>query len=89
MSHRPSSWRPVVRPFIRRVLMENLGADDKTLRKALRKAYPFVLKSGWKYQVWLDEIKVQERELGRWLRWADAQHAVEDPAMLAWLKGSE
>jgi len=79
----------VVRPFIRRVLLDNPAAGDKVLRAALRKAYPFVQKRGWKYKVWLNEIKVQEDELRRWQRWTNAQSAVEDPAMLEWLRGSE
>jgi len=87
MAARESSWRPVVRPHIRRVLLANPGADAKTLRKAFRKEYPSVgYGHGWPYRVWLDEIVRMQRELSRFKNWQKRSGAFDDP-VIEWLKG--
>lgn len=54
-----SYWREKSRPIIARVLKENAGADEQTIRKALKDAYPFGMREYHPYKVWLDEIAVQ------------------------------
>jgi hypothetical protein len=56
---KPQSWRDIARPIIARVLTENNGADDITIRKALHDVYPFGERQYHPYKVWLDEIKKQ------------------------------
>lgn len=53
------SWREKSAEVIRRVIDENKGVDEKTLRKALHDAYPFHERKYHPYKIWLDEIKVQ------------------------------
>ena len=62
MSRDPSTWRHRARRVIQRVLQE-LGPRRRliTKRRALRKAYPFGQRRGWRYRVWLDEVRVQLR----------------------------
>lgn len=54
-----SDWRERARPIIAQVLKENLGADEKTIRKALKDAYPFHMRQYHPYKIWLDEIARQ------------------------------
>jgi hypothetical protein len=56
------TWRNIARPIIMKVLNENLGADEKTIRKALIDAYPFGARENHPYKVWLDEINVQRKK---------------------------
>lgn len=56
------TWRTYARPIIAKVISEVGRADEKALRLALCKAYPFGQKSGWPYEVWRTEIKRQLAE---------------------------
>lgn len=53
-----SYWRNKARPIIARVLKENKGADEQTIKRALRDAYPFGPREYHPYKIWLDEIAV-------------------------------
>ena len=53
------SWREVAAPIIARVLAETTGADEKTIRRALRDAYPFGQRSMHPYKIWCDEVQRQ------------------------------
>lgn len=53
------TWRDCARPIIHSVLENNKGADEKTIRKALRDAYPFGERRYHPYKIWLSEIQVQ------------------------------
>lgn len=53
------SWRDIARPIIARILQENKGADEKTIRKVLKDAYPWGERAMHPYKIWCDEIKVQ------------------------------
>lgn len=53
------AWRDYARPIIQKVLKENQGQDEKSIRKALKEAYPFGERKYHPYKIWLDEIKVQ------------------------------
>ena len=53
------TWRQKAAPIIAGVLTEHKDSDEKTLRKALRDAYPFGERKYFPYKVWLDEIKRQ------------------------------
>jgi hypothetical protein len=68
------------------VIVDTRGADEKALRKAFRKAYPFVQKRGWKYRVWLQEIERQQDEYRRFLRWQTELGALDDQ-VIEWLRG--
>ena len=54
-----ASWREVAAPIIARVLSETAGQDEKTIRRALRDAYPFGERSMHPYKVWCDEVARQ------------------------------
>lgn len=54
-----SRWRDYARPIIARVLKENAGADEQTIKRALKDAYPFGQREYHPYKIWLDEIAVQ------------------------------
>ena len=76
-----------MRPFIRRVLLEQRGKDDETLRRAMREVYPFPSRSGWKYRVWLQKIDIQQDLFRKWEQWELDNGNVDDTAIVAWLKG--
>lgn len=71
------TWRDIAKPIIAGVLAANAGADDKTIRRALRDAYPWGERAMhpykvWCYKVWCDECNAQiesakkiERNKGR------------------------
>jgi len=53
------TWRDRARPIIFEVI-EQVGKEDmKSLRKALRDAYPWGERKYHPYKIWLDEIRVQ------------------------------
>ena len=52
-----SKWRVYSREVISEVLAANKGADIKTLRKALREAYPFGERKYTPYKIWLEECR--------------------------------
>lgn len=54
-----SHWRETSARIIKKVLEETKGQDEKAIKKALKEAYPFGIKSMHPYQVWLSEIKNQ------------------------------
>lgn len=56
------TWRERAKPIIAQVLAEHQGADMKTIRTALREAYPFGPTEYHPYRIWRDEIK---RQLGK------------------------
>mgnify|MGYP001129113003 FL=1 len=49
------TWRDIAKPIISSVLAANAGADDKTIRRALRDAYPWGERAMHPYKVWCDE----------------------------------
>ena len=53
------SWRERAAPIITRVLAETAGADEKTIRRALKAAYPFGQRSMHPYKIWCDEVQRQ------------------------------
>lgn len=53
------SWAARARPIIAEVLAETAGAEERTIRRALRLAYPFGERRSWPYKAWLAEIKRQ------------------------------
>jgi hypothetical protein len=53
------TWRDIARPIIQQVLKDNLGKDEKEIKKALFDAYPFGERAMHPYKIWLDEIKRQ------------------------------
>lgn len=59
------SWRDRAKPIIARVLWEHRGADEATIRAALREAYPFGQRAHHPYKTWLDEIH-RQRGTGRY-----------------------
>jgi hypothetical protein len=94
MPARESTWRPIARGIIRRVILRNryltCRGNDKELRAVFRKAYPFIGRFGWKYTVWLQEIERQLGELRKFQRWQIERGGFEfDDMVLAWLKGEE
>jgi len=56
------TWRDEVRPIIAKVLQETDGQDEKTIRKALREAYPYGLRENHPYKIWLSEIARQRKK---------------------------
>jgi hypothetical protein len=61
------TWRNIARPIIMKVLNENEGADEKTIRKGFnRSLYPFGARENHPYKVWLDEINVQRKKAKVW-----------------------
>lgn len=54
-----SKWRNHARPIIAKVLADNAGADERTIRKALRAAYPFGSYSMHPLKIWRSEIAFQ------------------------------
>jgi len=54
-----STWRREAAPIIHKVITEHKDSDDKTLRKALREAYPFGERAYHPYKIWCDEVKRQ------------------------------
>ena len=53
------TWRDIAKPIISSVLAANAGADDKTIRRALRDAYPWGERAMHPYKVWCDECNTQ------------------------------
>jgi hypothetical protein len=62
------TWRDIAAPIIYEVLKENKGKDEKTIKKALRDAYPFGERNDHPYKIWLDEIKKQTGKKKRKVR---------------------
>ena len=54
-----ASWREIAAPIIARVLAETAGADEKTIRRALRDAYPFGERAMFPYKAWQAEVARQ------------------------------
>ena len=54
-----SWWRSKARPIIATVLAANAGKDERTIRRALRVAYPFGPRLHHPYKIWCDEIRIQ------------------------------
>jgi len=57
-----SRWREIAAPIIYEVIERYSDSDMRTLRKALRDAYPFGDRKYHPYKIWCDEMK---RQLGR------------------------
>lgn len=53
------SWRDQCKGVIADVLARTRGQDERSIRKALREAYPFGPRVHWPYKVWIDEIRRQ------------------------------
>lgn len=54
-----SRWRNIAAPIIAKVLCDTRGQDEKTIRRALRDAYPFYDRRYHPYKIWCDEVRVQ------------------------------
>lgn len=53
-------YRRIANAVVTRVLAAlGPGRWLKTKRKALREAYPFQVRSGWAYKVWLSEVRFE------------------------------
>jgi hypothetical protein len=52
-------WREIAKPIISAVLDDLRGEDSRTIRKALRDAYPFGERRYHPYKIWCDEVAVQ------------------------------
>ena len=53
------TWRDKARPIIQAVIAKH-GIDDlRTLRRALRDAYPWGPRQYHPYKIWCDEVRVQ------------------------------
>jgi hypothetical protein len=52
-------WREIAKPIISAVLNDLRGEDERTIRKALRDAYPFGPRRYHPYKIWCDEVAVQ------------------------------
>lgn len=55
------TWRDRARPIIAAVLAAHRGEDLKTIRLALREAYPFGPRRMHPYRIWCDEVRAQLR----------------------------
>lgn len=53
------TWRERAAPIIAQVLSETKGADEKTVKQALKDAYPFGPRQYHPYKIWLSEIQRQ------------------------------
>lgn len=53
------TWRDRAKPIIAAVLAKHQGDDLKTIRLALREAYPFGPREYHPYRIWCDEVRVQ------------------------------
>lgn len=53
------TWRDRARPIVARVLAATQGMDERTIRRALRAAYPFGWRANHPYKIWLDEVATQ------------------------------
>ena len=54
-----SNWRERLAPIIARVIEDVGTKDEKTLRRALRRAFPAGERKYHPYKIWLSEIKRQ------------------------------
>lgn len=54
-----STWRDQAAPIISDVIRRVGREDKKSLRNALREAYPFGERSMYPYKVWRDEVRRQ------------------------------
>lgn len=54
-----TTWRDMARPIIARVIQEHESDDIRSIRRALREAYPFGERKYWPYKVWCDEVREQ------------------------------
>lgn len=60
-----TTWRDKARPIIASVI-ERVGTDDmRTLRRELRKAFPFGARELHPYRIWRHECRVQLGEVRR------------------------
>ncbi|NLE06851.1 MAG: hypothetical protein GX638_18895 [Crenarchaeota archaeon] len=53
------TWRDRARPIIAAVIAANQGEDERTIRLALRYAYPWGERAMHPYKVWCDECNKQ------------------------------
>jgi hypothetical protein len=53
------TWRDHCRPIIARIIAEVGTEDRKSLRDALRAAYPYGVRRYHPYRIWCHEIRVQ------------------------------
>lgn len=51
-----ATWRQRADAAIRPIIAANPTADERTLRRLLRDAYPFGERRNYPYQVWLDQV---------------------------------
>ena len=56
---RRQTWRQIAAPIIAEVLKETAGQDERTIRRALRDAYPFGQRAMHPYKAWCDEVQRQ------------------------------
>lgn len=55
------TWRDRCRPLIAQTIQEHQDKDMKSVRKALREAYPWDQRSLHPYKIWCSEVR---RQLG-------------------------
>ncbi len=55
------TWRQKARPIIAAVLAMTKGQDERSIRRALREAYPFDEREMYPYKAWLLEVRAQRR----------------------------
>lgn len=65
-------WRERAAPVITEVLNRTRGADEQTIKRELREAYPFGARRHHPYKIWLDEVQRQ-----RGLKKAKPKEAVD------------
>ena len=53
------TWRDKARPIIAAVIASHPSADTNSLKRALRKAYPWGPREYYPYKIWCDEVRVQ------------------------------
>ncbi len=54
-----SHWREHAAKVIARVLVATAGLPEKSIRAALKAAYPFGVRAMHPYKIWCDEVRVQ------------------------------
>jgi len=57
------TWRSRAVNVIWAVINDHRGADERTIRLALRRAYPFGERRYWPYKVWCEEVDRALRRL--------------------------
>lgn len=53
-----SIYRTISVEAIDEIVAENKGLDAKEMRKKISANYPFDMRKGWAYRVWLAEVKL-------------------------------